>query len=481
MTREVLWTAADATRVTAGETNTDWQATGVSIDSRTLVAGDLFVAIRGPNFDGHDFVPQALRAGAAAVVISRTPPDYDPTAPRLAVSNTAAALDALACHARERSRARVICVTGSVGKTGTKEALALALGALSPTHASRGNLNNQWGLPLSLARLPQSAAYAVFELGMNHPGELSQLSRLARPHVAIVTTIHAVHLEFFDSVAAIADAKAEVFAGMGPDGTAVLNRDNAYFASLAAAAEAAGVGRVVGFGAHLGADARLLSYAANDNGGTVTAAVHGRELSYRLALPGRHWAINSLAVLATIDALDTDLERAAAALAGLVAPPGRGDRRTVSLAAGGTFELIDDSYNASPAALRAALTVLADIAPAPGGRRIAILGDMLELGATSRAMHTGLAGALKAAGVDLVLCAGAHMSALHDALPRPLRGGKAASAAALAVTAVSTIRADDVVLVKGSAGSRMSTIVAALSPNSETDAEPAPLRAANGE
>ena len=477
MAGETLWTADEAARVTAGETNRDWQATGVSIDSRTVVSGDLFVAIRGPSFDGHDFVADALASGAAAALVSRTPAGCDAAAPLLAVSNTAAALDALACHARERGHARVICVTGSVGKTGTKDALAAALGALAPTHASRGNLNNQWGLPLSLARLPRSAGYAVFEIGMNHPGELSPLSRLARPHVGIITTIHAVHLEFFENVAAIADAKAELFAGMGPDGTAVLNRDNAYFAPLAYAAESAGVGRVLGFGAHPGADARLVSYAPDAAGGTVVAAIRGRELTYRLAMPGRHWAINSLAVLATVDALDTDIDRAAAALAGLTQPQGRGNRQAVTLPDGGTFTLIDDSYNASPASMRAAFAVLATVKPGPGGRRLVVLGEMLELGSASRAMHAALARDLEAAGVDLVFCAGEHMAALHRTLPQAMRGGEAASARALTPQVTAAVRANDIVLVKGSAGSRMTMLVEALS----ADPLPARPRAANGE
>ncbi len=477
MAGEILWTADEAARVTAGETNRDWRATGVSIDSRTVVSGDLFVAIRGPSFDGHDFVADALAAGAAAALVSRTPVGGAAAAPLLAVSNTEAALDALARHARERGHARVICVTGSVGKTGTKDALATALGALAPTHASRGNLNNQWGLPLSLARLPRSAGYAVFEIGMNHPGELSPLSRLARPHVGIITTIHAVHLEFFESVAAIADAKAELFAGMGPDGTAVLNRDNAYFAPLAYAAEAAGVGRVIGFGAHLGADARLVSYTPDAAGGTVVAAIRGREVTYRLAMPGRHWAINSLAVLAAVDALDTDIDRAAAALAGLTQPKGRGTRQAVALPGGGTITLIDDSYNASPASMRAAFDVLATVAPGRGGRRLAVLGEMLELGSASRAMHAALARDLAAAGVDLVFCAGEHMAALHRALPQAMRGGEAASARALTPQVIAAIKANDIVLVKGSAGSGMSTLVEALC----ADPLPARPRAANGE
>jgi len=456
-----LWTAAEAAAATGGRMAGPWQATGVSIDSRTLVAGDLFVALEGPNFDGHDFAAAALARGAAAAVVRDSWAAPSPDVPLLRVADTLAALRALGAAARRRTGARVIAITGSVGKTGTKEALKLALAEQGLVSASEGSFNNHWGLPLSLARTPPDAAFGVFEMGMNHPGEITPLARLARPHVAVVTAVEAVHAEFFDSVEAIADAKAEIFSGIEPGGIAVLNRDNAQFGRLAAAAAAAGVETVLGFGTHAEAAIRVCEIDPDSNGSRVVAEVAGQTLTYRIGAPGNHWVINSLAVLATVLAADADVRRAAAALEGLRPPKGRGLRTTVAIA-GGRFDLIDDSYNASPASMGAAFEVLGRIRPGPGGRRIAALGDMLELGDAAQALHAALAEPLCEHGIDLVFTAGRDMDALWQALPRAMRGGHAADSESLAPMVAAAVRPGDVVTVKGSAGSRMGVVVTAL-------------------
>ncbi len=459
-----LWMSNHAVAATKGSSTTGWNASGVSIDSRAVKPGDLFVAIKGPNFDGHVFVADALAKGAAAAVVSQRPEGALPTTPLLVVQDPLAALEDLARAARLRTAARIAAVTGSVGKTSTKEALKLVLAAQGLTHASEGSLNNHWGVPLSLARLPADAAYGVFELGMNHAGELTPLSKLVRPNVTIITTIEAVHLEFFDSLDGIATAKAEIFAGLEPHGIAVLNQDNDYFGYLTREAVAKGA-TVVGFGSAKGAWARLIAYDPSETGAHIDAEIGGQRIRFAIGAPGRHWALNSLAVLAAALHLGADLEQAAAALAGMAAPKGRGARHEIALD-DGAFTLIDESYNASPAAMRAAFAVLAGMTPAAnsqtgGGRRIAILGDMLELGADSAVLHADLAPDV-ANTADLVCTAGRDMGALNEALPREKRAGHAAKAEELLPLVRKLIRPGDVVMVKGSHGSRMGLIVDAL-------------------
>ncbi len=459
-----LWHSEDVCAATGGRLlagDGAWTASGVSIDSRTCAAGDLFIAISGDRFDGHEFVADAIAAGASAAIVSRMPDDAKAGHELVQVDDTMTALEALGRVGRDRTDARIVAVTGSVGKTGTKEALTLAFGALGPTHATQGNLNNHIGVPLTLARLPRDSEFAVIEMGMNHAGEISGLSRLARPDVAIITTIAAVHLEFFDSVASIADAKAEIFDGMTSGGTAVLNRDNIYFAVLAARAWGHGLEHVRGFGAHPEADARLSASSLSESGSDITAAIGDRIVRYRLNVPGRHWVHNSLAVLASVQALGGDLDRAAAALEDLSAPRGRGARFDVVLG-GGVLTVIDDSYNASPASMRAAIAVLASSRPGSGARRIAVLGDMLELGHTAPQLHAALAGDLQGHNIDLVFCAGEHMAALDSALPADLRGGHAETSEELAEEVAGAVRPGDIVMVKGSLGSRMAVIVDAL-------------------
>ncbi|MFQ5953911.1 MAG: UDP-N-acetylmuramoylalanyl-D-glutamyl-2,6-diaminopimelate--D-alanyl-D-alanine ligase [Kiloniellales bacterium] len=462
MSKPALWTSEQAAAATGGKITAPWAAVGVSIDSRSIAPGELFVALKGPNFDGHDFAAQALARGAAAAMVSRRPRAVAEAAPLLEVDDTMTGLEALARGGRERVRATIIGVTGSVGKTGTKEALRLALEGQGPTYASEGNLNNQWGVPLSLARMPAHAAYGVFEIAMSHPGEIAPLARMVRPDIAVITAVEPVHLAFFDSVDEIADAKAEMFDGMTPAGIAVLNRDNRYFSRLRVAA--AGLSRVIGFGAHPEAEVRLVDCTLEAAGSAVTASLAGRTVDYRLALPGRHNVLNSLAVLAAVWAAGADPAVAAEALARLEPLEGRGQQSRLWLPEG-SFELIDESYNASPASMVAALRVLAASGPGPAGRRIAVLGDMLELGRASGDMHRALArdiAELPEGGIDLVFTAGADMARLHAALPAAMRADHAPDSAALAPLVAAAVRPGDVVMVKGSLGSRMAVVVAAL-------------------
>jgi UDP-N-acetylmuramoyl-tripeptide--D-alanyl-D-alanine ligase len=456
----VLWTAAAAATAIAGETSGDWTASGVSIDSRSVASGDLFIALRGPNHDGHEFVGAAMAAGAVAAMVDRPVPGLPPAAPLLRVGDTFAALSALGAAARARCGGRIVAVTGSVGKTGTKEALRLALGMSGTVSASAGSLNNHWGVPLSLARMPGDVAYGVFELGMNHPGEIAVLSRLARPHVAVVTTVEPAHLGFFPSVEAIAEAKAEIFLGLEPGGAAVLNRDNRHYGRLAAAAKSAGA-RIIGFGRHPDSTVRLVDCALDPTGSTVAMAIDGAELRYRVGVPGEHWVMNSLAVIAAAAALGADPQPAAAALARLEALPGRGRREELAWR-GGRIMLIDESYNASPAALRAALAMLGMIEPAAGGRRLAVLGDMLELGTATERLHRDLAGPLLAAKVDRAFLVGPAMAALHRELPEEGRGGWWSCAEDAAPAVLACVRPGDVVLVKGSHAGRVDRIVERL-------------------
>ncbi|EWY37522.1 UDP-N-acetylmuramoylalanyl-D-glutamyl-2, 6-diaminopimelate--D-alanyl-D-alanine ligase [Skermanella stibiiresistens SB22] len=458
----VLWTAGDTAAATNGTSQgPDWNATGVSIDSRTVNPGDLFIALSGPNFDGHAYVASALAAGAAAAVVSRRPDGVAADAPLVLVEDTFAALQDLGSVARLRSNARIVAVTGSVGKTSTKEALGTCLAALAPTFATVGSLNNHWGVPLSLARMPPDCTYAVFELGMNHAGEIGPLSRQVRPDVAVITNIEAVHLAHFASVEAIADAKAEIFEGMAPNGAVVLNRDNPHYARLVAAARTRGLSRVLGFGKADDAAARLTDCSIHATCSAVTAVILGETLRYCLSLPGRHHVTNSLAVLLAVHALGGDVAAAARALATLKPIKGRGVRRRVQLAQGAAT-VIDESYNASPVSMEAAFQVLAKSDPGVGGRRIAVLGDMLELGERAPQLHLALAEPLKAAGADLVFCCGPNMRRLFDKLPAAARGAWEETSAALAPRLAAAVRAGDILMVKGSLGSRMALLVEAV-------------------
>ena len=454
-----LWTATEAALATAGSASAEWAASGVSIDTRTLRAGDLFVALSGPNRDGHDFVLDAFARGAAAAVVARDIPPQHP--PLLRVRDTFEALLALAVAARERSRARILAVTGSVGKTGTKEALALLLSACGPTAASEGSLNNHWGAPLSLARMPREARFGVFELGMNHEGEIRRLSRLVRPHVALITAVDAAHLGYFPSLEAIADAKAEIFDGLEEGGSAILNRDNPFFERLQESARAAGAREIIAFGADPRAQVRLEGCVIGERESAVDAALPGLRLRYRVPLPGRHWVMNSLAALAAAFAAGADVRMAVEALSRLEAPPGRGRRYALSWR-GGELSLIDESYNASPAAMRAALSVLGASSPARGGRRVVVLGDMLELGEAAPRFHRALLQPILESGIDRVFLVGSAIAALDEVLPEEKRGGLWSSAEEAIPSLLSDLRAGDVVTVKASHGVHADRIVEKL-------------------
>ncbi len=456
-----LWTAAEAEAATGGHSTAPWEAEGVSLDTRTLAAGDLFIAVRGERLDGHDFLKDAFAAGAAAAMVSRIPRDDRVLGPLLIVDDTYAGLKKLARAARKRTRAKVVAITGSVGKTSTKEALAAALAALGKVSASEGNLNNRWGVPLSLARMPADSDYGVFEVAMNHAGEITPLARMVRPDIAIVTTVNAVHLEFFDSIEEIALAKSEIFDGLDLSGIAILNFDNPYFDLLKSEAEARGIANFISFGESEGADARLIDFRANGTS-RVACDILGEEMEFELSLPGRHSAQNAMAVLAAVRALGGDLGSAAHALGTMATPAGRGRKVGIRLSGGGTALMIDDSYNASPASMRAAFRILQETEPEPGGRRIAVLGDMLELGPGSARAHEELAGDLLAAEVDLVLTTGANMIHLDDTLPREKRAGHASRPEDLVPKLKEILRPGDVVLVKASHGQNLGRVVEAL-------------------
>jgi UDP-N-acetylmuramoyl-tripeptide--D-alanyl-D-alanine ligase len=440
-------------------------ATGISIDTRTLQKGDLFFAIKGPSSDGHDYTAAAFEKGAIAAVVDEAHAEaLQPLGPLYVVSDVLAALERLGAAARERSGARIVAVTGSVGKTSTKEALRLALANAGASHAPVASYNNCWGVPLTLARMPKHTRFGIYEIGMNHQGEIAPLSAVVRPHVAIITTIAPVHLEFFNSLDHVADAKAEIFSGLVQGGVAILNRDIAEYERLLAHAKASPTGHVASFGEHDKSDARLLSVTLGPDHSIVEAEVCGDRLTYRLGAPGRHLAMNSLAVLLAAKAFGVDLALAAGALAAFSAQPGRGERLHLT-GKNGPFTLVDESYNANPASIRAAIT-LAGALPLPGkGRRIAVLGDMLELGEKGAAMHAELAGDAMANHIDLVFAAGPLMKHLFEALPGHLQGAWRERASDLALAVVAAVQSGDMVIVKGSNGSKMSAIVDALKQN----------------
>ena len=459
-----LWTL-DAMTAAMGATpsGAPHQAiTGISIDSRSLMPGDAYFAIKGDVHDGHVFVQAALDKGAALAVVAKDKQiGFATDARLLVVDDVLHALEDLGRAARARLTGQVIAVTGSVGKTSTKEMLRGVLTAQGETHASIASFNNHWGVPLTLARCPASAQYAVFEIGMNHAGEITPLVKMVRPHLAVITTVEPVHLEFFSGIEAIADAKAEIFSGVEPGGAVVLNRDNAQFARLQKAAKAAGIKRIVSFGADKKADARLLDVALHAVCSAIHAAILKQDVTYKLAMPGRHMAMNSLAVLALAQLAGCDLAVAALTLSRVAPAAGRGVRHALDVS-GGEAILIDESYNANPASMAAALSVLGRSSIDGKGRRIAVLGDMLELGPEAAALHRGLIDAVNANAVDLVFCCGPKMRHLWDALSSGKRGGYAGDAASLESQVVGAIRAGDVIMVKGSLGSKMKTIVATL-------------------
>jgi UDP-N-acetylmuramoyl-tripeptide--D-alanyl-D-alanine ligase len=451
-----LWTAAEIADVVEGVAERDFAVTGVTFDSREVGPGDLFVALKGEATDGHRFVAQAFQRGAEGAIVSS-----DVGGPCVVVADTFRALNDLGAAARARNDGRIVGITGSAGKTGTKEALFAALDRSAPGRAHRSvkSYNNHTGVPLSLARLPRKARFGVFEMGMNHPGELAKLTRLVRPHVAIVTTIAPAHREYFASEEAIADAKAEIFEGLEPGGTAILPYDSPHCGRLAAAAKAH-AGEILTFGLGEGADVHASYVVRGPRGGSmVTAKLPGAQLSYTIAQPGEHWVANSLAVLAAVQAVGGDLALAGLALAELGGLKGRGERHLIAVG-GGEALLIDESYNANPASMAATLKVLGEEKVA--GRRVAVLGAMRELGAGSGAFHEALAAPLEEAGVDYAILVGPEMAPLAKALGGQVKMAHVADAATAIPLAREAIGPGDAMLVKGSNSIGLAALVEAL-------------------
>ncbi len=457
--------------------------TGISIDTRSLAPGEAFFAIRGERLDGHDFASAAVAAGAGLMVVAeaKLPALGGSTVPLIVVDDVLAALGRLAAAARARSAAEIVAVTGSVGKTTTKAMLSHALAPSGRVHSAAASFNNHWGVPLTLARMPADARFGVFEIGMNHAGEIRPLVKMVRPQVAVITTIAAAHLGHFDSLDDIAAAKAEIFEGVEPGGAALLNRDNEKFAFLAEAARACGIGRVLGFGEHDDAEIRLLDVRLHADRSVIRVDVQGDIRDLTLGAPGRHVVHNALAVLGAVSLAGGDLGAACEALATISAPAGRGERHRLRARDGG-FVLIDESYNANPASMRAALGLLADTPVGDGGRRIAVLGDMLELGRFSADLHAELAEPVKSAGVDRLYLAGPEMAALARALPEGFPVSTFDGAAELAEALTREVSAGDAIVVKSSLGLGFGKVVKALReafPAEEQD-RPAARTAAKG-
>ena len=452
------WTARELIDATGGAMETThFAATGVSIDTRTIHPGDLFVALQGESGDGHGFVADALAKGAAGAMVHRNVPAVGRL---LLVDDTLAGLHRLGGYARERFTGRLVAVTGSVGKTTTKEMLRTILTAFGETHAAVASYNNQWGLPLTLARMPPDATFCVAEIGMNHAGEIAPLARLARPHVAVITAVENAHIGYLGSIEAIADEKADILRALEPAGVAVLPADTKLLPRLRAAA---GEAQVITFGASPNSDVRLVKLRMDADGSNVAAQVGSQRISFRLNAPGHHMAMNALAAIAAAHHLSNasphQITRALEAFAPVV---GRGARRQITLP-GGPALLLDESYNGNPASMRAALAVLR---LQPAKRRIAVLGDMLELGDRGRAEHRGLAADVAAAADRLFTC-GPLMHDLYSAVPEAIRGAHASDSASLAAIVARSIAAGDAILIKGSQGSRMKLVVNALEPRAE--------------
>ncbi len=465
-----LWTGTEIAAACNGEMTGDFSANGVTFDSREINGGELFIALRGEATDGHRFVPQAIARGAAGLLVSE-PVD----APHVRVADTMAALQILGAAARDRSPAMRIGVTGSVGKTGTKEALRLALGRFAPdaVHASVKSYNNHTGVPLSLARMPADSRFGVFEMGMNHAGELTALTAQVRPHIAVVTWVASAHIEYFADEEAIADAKGEIFSGLMPGGTAIIPYDNRHRDRLIGHAKPH-AGRIMTFGLEPGADVVAEKYVLHPDCSCVTARIGDERLTFKVGMAGRHWVGNALAVLAAVQAAGADLALAGLALGELADLPGRGKRLRVA-AGGGTAVVIDESYNANPVSMAAALAVLKEIVPAGQGRKLAMLGAMRELGGLSDQLHADLAQDVVDSGAAAIILVGKEMKPLAAALGRRLEVLHVADAPAAQVEIDRLITADDVLLVKGSNSMQLGGGVASLAQQAEI------ARAARGE
>ncbi|WP_269930396.1 UDP-N-acetylmuramoylalanyl-D-glutamyl-2,6-diaminopimelate--D-alanyl-D-alanine ligase [Aminobacter sp. HY435] len=460
-----LWTSDALVEATGGRPFGQMPEgiSGISIDSRSLKPGEAFFAIKGEAMDGHDFATAAIKAGAGLLVVAegKLPALGRLSAPMIVVPDVLAALEKAGVAARARTRARIIAVTGSVGKTSTKEALRHALSSVGTVHASAASFNNHWGVPLTLARMPEDCDYAIFEIGMNHPGEISPLVRMVRPRIAIVTLIAAAHLGFFRNLDEIAKAKAEIFEGVEPGGSVLLNRDDGRFKLLEKYARAAGIDNVLCFGENARADFRLLRCTLEADHSMIVARVGGRDVAARIGAPGRHIVQNALAVLGAAHLCGADVPTVAIALASMSAESGRGQRHTLLLP-DGPITLIDESYNANPASMKAAIELL-DATPVSGsGRRIAVLGDMLELGSHSAKLHSALAELIGSTRTDMVLLAGPEMKALADTLPEGFRAEYRTGVEELKSVLLKTVQPGDAIMIKSSKGIGFNRLVEAL-------------------
>jgi UDP-N-acetylmuramoyl-tripeptide--D-alanyl-D-alanine ligase len=449
-----LWTAAQIAAAVGGTASAEFDVHGVAFDSREVGPGDLFIALKGEATDGHRFVEGAFGQGAGGAIVSSAVAH-----PHVLVEDTTAALDALGIASRARTLAKVIGVTGSVGKTGTKEALAAALARANhgPVHRSVKSYNNHTGVPLSLARMPAGTRYGVFEMGMNHAGELAALTQLVRPHVAVVTTVVSAHREFFDSEEAIADAKGEIFQGLEPGGTAIIPFDNPHRDRLIAAAKPYAA-QIITFGRGDGADVRVLDAVEVAGGTMITASLPGAELCFTMSQPGDHWVSNALGIMAAVQAVGGDLAAAGLALADFGGLAGRGAQHRVSVS-GGEALILDESYNANPASMTATLAVLGKLS---ADRKIAVLGEMRELGSDADALHAGLAAPILAAGVDFALLVGTGMAPLAVALEGKVECVHAPDAASALDMLSGMIKGGDAILIKGSNAVGLSRLVDAF-------------------
>ncbi|MBY3177501.1 UDP-N-acetylmuramoylalanyl-D-glutamyl-2,6-diaminopimelate--D-alanyl-D-alanine ligase [Rhizobium leguminosarum] len=460
-----LWTTEDMIAAMAGRPfgTLPEGITGISIDSRSIAPGEAFFAIKGDRVDGHDYASMAMANGASLLVVSeaRLPAMGRLTVPMIVVEDVLAALGRLGLASRERSKARIIAVTGSVGKTTTKEMLRHVLSPSGKVHASVASFNNHWGVPLTLARMPENTDYGVFEVGMNHPGEIRPLVAMIRPDVAIITTIAPAHLGNFKNIKEIAAAKAEIFDGLEPGGHVVLNRDNDQFNFLDRTAQSLGIEHIHSFGQHAKAEFRLAEFNGSDENSTLWLTIGGETLEVALGAPGRHIAENALAALGVVKIVDADMQKAIEALATLRPEKGRGKRHRLVIG-GGSFTLIDESYNANPASMRAAIALLAASEPTGRGRRIAVLGDMLEMGDYAQKVHTDLALPLLAAGIEHVWLAGAEMAVLKESLPESVHVEYRENTSELTDYVLNSVAPGDVLMVKSSLGIGFGKIVAAL-------------------
>ncbi len=459
-----LWSFSDVEQATQGQLKgAAFNAKRVVIDSRIVEPGDLFVALKGPVADGHDYVADAAKRGAAAAVVARH--DNSISLPQILVSDTYQGLCDLARFARARTHACVIGVTGSFGKTSTKEALRLMLQDQGQVTANDRSFNNHWGVPYTLANLGVEDDYGVFEVGMNHAGEITPLSMMVQPHVALITTVGEAHIENLGSLEAIADAKAEIFVGMESGGTAVLNADNPQYARLSSKADAQGL-KILSFGRAETAEARLLTVTHYEDYQQIQAEICGELLNFKLYVSGDHWAHNMLGALTVVWAAGGDMTQAMKSLESFRLLSGRGERHRVNVH-GGEILVIDESYNASPSAMRAAIEVLGKIEVKNVGRRIAVLGDMLELGDEAENHHRNVAQALCDLKIDAVFTSGPKARVIHDHVSSAMRQLHHDDAGEVAKAVAAFVKPGDVVMVKGSRGQRayegrMSAVVKAV-------------------